>query len=108
MIFDWLSCYLMRKGSLKISPNNILATFLELFLQEEEYYSQLKQETLEMLIKRLYIQSLVSFENVNSIEQIRTLTKNYNYNSFGNKAFSLLLLIIAATCNPEKVALILR
>jgi hypothetical protein len=99
--FEWLGNYLSKHNP-KTNPNFIFSTFLELFFKEEEYYSEFNQGILERLVEKIVNHPLIDIDFYVSREQIITLTKNYNFNSFGNQAFTLLLLAMTCSISPEK------
>lgn len=92
---------------MKINPNYILSTVLEMFFKEEEYYSVLNQEIIETLLKRLIKHPLITLDIITK-EQINSLTKNYRFNSFGNKNFTFLLLSLCSITSREKQEVLLK
>ena len=108
IVCDWLSVYLNKNEKMKINPNYILTTLLEMFFnEEEEYYSALNQDILESLLKRLIQHPLITLDIITK-EQIITLSKNYSFNSFGNKNFTFLLLSICLRSSKEKQEVLLK
>ena len=106
-VCDWLSVYLNKNEKMKINPNYILSTVLEMFFKEEEYYSVLNQEIIETLLKRLIKHPLITLDIITK-EQINSLTKNYRFNSFGNKNFTFLLLSLCSITSREKQEVLLK
>jgi hypothetical protein len=91
-----------------VNPNFVLNTLMELFLNEDEFYSQLDQKVLDSLLCVLASLPEIDFNSFLNEEKIRSLIKNYSYNSFGNAVFTRLMLVVAIKSQPNLEGLLLR